>query len=466
MFGFQSIPRSIIRKIKPKWVLIAGLIIGYMVICLFFNAVDVHSQQGAPPEDKKIDAQMQSTIIDSVTRSLNEIYVFPDVAKKMEKHLRQQYKKKAYQNITSLTEFTQKLTEDLQEISHDKHLGVRFASDELLARFQGDTLTDEAKQRELEERQRDNFCFKEVKILEGNVGYVDMRCFSSAIDAGPTAIAAMNFLAYTDAIIFDLRQNGGGSPSMIQLISSYFFPEPVYLNSFYIRKSDSTYQFWTQACVQGPRMTNVDLYVLTSSYTFSAAEEFTYNLKNMKRATIIGDTTGGGAHPNDIKPFPSLNIGMSLPFGRAVNPITGTNWEGTGIAPHICVPQEQALDVAHLEALKKLAEKTQDPDRKAQLKWAIDGKQAKLNPVSLETSQLQKYEGQFGPRKIWVGDGMLYYQREDRPKYKLIPMGNHWFMLEDLDNFRIEFVADDNGQINELIGHYDNGRTDGNKRDK
>ncbi len=466
MFRFQFIPRSIIRKINPKWVIIAGLIIGYIVICLFINAVDVHSQQGKPPEDKKIDAKIQAMVIDSVTRALNEVYVFPDVAKKMEKHLRSQYKKNAYKDLTSLREFSQKLTEDLRQISHDRHLWVDFASNELLAQFQGDTLTDEAKQKELEQNRIDNFCFKELKILEGNIGYVDFRCFSDAIDAGPTAIAAMNFLAYTDAIIFDLRQNGGGSPSMIQLITSYFFPEPVLLNTFYIRKTDSTHQFWTQASVQGPRMTNVDLYVLTSSYTFSGAEEFTYNLKNMKRATIIGDTTGGGAHPIDRKAFHSLNVGMSLPFGRAVNPVTGTNWEGTGIAPHIYVPQEQALDVAHLEALKKLAEKTQDPDRKAQFKWAIDGKQTKLHPVSLQSGELQKYAGQFGPRKIWVEDGALYYQREDRPKYKLIPMGNHWFMLEDLDYFRIEFLTDDKGGINELVGHYDNGRTDGNKRDK
>jgi hypothetical protein len=420
---------------------------------------------GQERPDKVIDAGMQAEIIDSVTKALNEIYVFPDLAKKMEKHLRQQYKKKAYKDITSLDEFTQKLTEDLREISHDKHLWVRFASDELLARFQGDTLTDEAKQQELEQKRKDNFCFKELKILEGNVGYVDFRCFSEATDAGPTAIAAMNFLAYTDAIIFDLRQNGGGSPSMIQLISSYFFPEPVHLNSFYVRKSDSTQQFWTQACVQGPRMTDVDLYVLTSSYTFSGAEEFTYNMKNMERATIIGDTTGGGAHPIDVKPFPNLNIGMSLPFGRAVNPVTGTNWEGTGIAPHIAVPQEQALDVAHLEALKKLLEKTEDADRKAQLEWAIEGKKVKLNPVTVDLSQLQKYAGQYGPRRFWVGDGILYYQREDRPAYKLVPMGDHRFMLDGLDYFRIEFVEAPVGQFNEMIGQYDDGHTDGNKRD-
>ncbi len=253
---------------------------------------------------------------------------------------------------------------------------------------------------------------------------------------------------------------------MIQLITSYFFPEPVLLNSFYIRRTDSTHQFWTQACVQGPRMTDVDLYVLTSDYTFSGAEEFTYNLKNMERATIIGDTTGGGAHPIDIKPFANLNIGMSLPFGRAVNPVTGTNWEGTGIAPHMTVPQERALDVAHLEALKKLEQKIDDPDRKAQFKWAMDALQVKLNPVSVPQGQLQAYVGQYGPRRIWVENGHMYYQREDRPKYKLIPMGDHKFMLEELDYFRVKFVLDDAGQASEIIGQYDNGRTDGHKRDK
>lgn len=130
------------------------------------------------------------------------------------------------------------------------------------------------------------------------------------------------------------------------------------------------------------------------------------------------------------------------------------------------VPQEKALDVAHLEALKKLSEKTEDPDRQAKLKWAIDGKNVKLNPVTVEDSQLQKYAGQYGPRKFWVEDGVLYYQREDRPKYALIPMGDHRFMLEGLDYFRIQFVADANGEVNEMIGQYDNGRTDGHKRDK
>jgi len=447
----------------------AGLVFFFIILLALFGLL-LKSAKAQPPSqnppDRVIDAQIQSEVIDSVSQALNEVYVFPEVAKEMEKYIRQQYGEGKYKELTSLNQFCQNLTQDLQEISKDRHLRVVFASDEMIAQFEGDTLTDEGKKRELEKRRRDNFCFKEIKFLEGNIGYLDFRCFSEATDAGPTAIAAMNFLAYADAIIFDLRQNGGGSPSMIQLISSYLFKEPTHLNSFYIRKSDSIQQFWTQAYVEGPRLTDVDVYVLTSSYTFSGAEEFTYNLKNLKRGTIIGETTGGGAHPIDIKAFHHLNVGMTLPFGRAINPISGTNWEGTGITPDIEVPQEKALDVAHLQALEKLLEKTEEPEKQAEFKWAIEGKKVLLNPVTVEKKNLKIYTGQYGPRKIWVENSELYYQRENRPKYRLMPMGNHWFMLEGLDYFRIQFIVDDKGEATELIGRYVDGPADSHKRNK
>jgi hypothetical protein len=275
----------------------------------------------------------------------------------------------------------------------------------------------------------------------------------------------MNFLAYADAVIFDLRQNGGGSPSMIQLITSYLLDEPTHLNSFYIRKEDTTKQFWTQAWVDGPKMSDALVYVLTSSSTFSGAEEFTYNLKNLKRGTIIGETTGGGAHPVDGRIFANLNVGMSLPFGRAVNPITGTNWEGTGVTPDIEVPQEKALDVAHLEALKALLEKADDPDVKRELDWAIEGKKAVLEPYTPPEGVLQDYAGVYGPRRIWIEDGELYYQRGENPRYGLTPMAADKFMIKSLDYFRIEFVRDDSGEVVKLVGLYDNGRTDAHERD-
>jgi len=149
-----------------------------------------------------------------------------------------------------------------------------------------------------------------------------------------------------------LRYNGGGAPSMIQLISSYFFAERKHLNSFYVRASDSWEHFWTQEEVQGPKLVDVPIFILTSGRTFSAAEEFTYNLKNMERATIVGETTGGGAHPVNGRNFDfgTFTITMSVPYGRAVNPTTGTNWEGVGVVPDIAVPADQALDKALQEA--------------------------------------------------------------------------------------------------------------------
>ncbi|MDH4223659.1 MAG: S41 family peptidase, partial [candidate division Zixibacteria bacterium] len=205
---------------------------------------------------------------------------------------------------------------------------------------------------------------------------------------------------------------------------------------------------------------------LTSSYTFSGAEEFTYNLKNLKRGTIIGETTGGGANWWEYKIFKNLNVGMALPLARAINPISGTNWEGTGITPDIEVPQEKALDTAYKMALEKLSKKTEDPKKQTEYKWAIEGLETRLNPVTLDESKLSIYAGQYGPRKIWLEEGVLYYQRGEKPRYRLIPMGNHMFMVEELDYFRIQFVTDEKGDITELIGKYDNGYTDSHKRDK
>jgi len=417
------------------------------------------------PPDKTVDAGLQEEIIDSVAYALNEIYVFPETASAMEKHMREAFQRGDYTELTSLREFASRLSEDLQEISHDGHLHVTFASDEFIARYRGDTITADAAAAQLEQRRRENFAFRELKVMPGNVGYVDLRGFSEATEAGATAIAAMNFLAYTDAIIFDLRNNGGGSPSMIQLLTSYFMSEPTHLNSFYVRAEDSIQQFWTQAYVPGPRMTDTKLYVLTSNRTFSGAEEFTYNMKNLKRGTIIGETTGGGAHPVDLRLFANLNVRMSLPFGRAVNPISGTNWEGTGVEPDIKVPQEEALDVAYLKALKDLAAEEDDSDIKGELEWYIAGLEAQASPFEVKASQLQAFAGTYGPRRVWVDEGVLYYQRGENPEFRLVPMSKDTFMLEGLDYFRIQFVRDDGGEVVKLVGMYSDGTRDSHMRD-
>ncbi len=412
-----------------------------------------------------VDSKTQAVIIDSVANALNEVYVFPDVAKVMEQLIRKNYKDGKYKKIANLAKFTEQLTNDLRSVSHDKHLSVR-ALPPRDPNAPTRPSPEEERQQRLERLRKDNFGFKKIELLPGNIGYIDFRYFADAGfgGAGATAIAAMNFLAHTDAIIFDLRQNGGGNPSMIQLISSYLFEEPVHLNSFYIRKTNETKQFWTQGHVQGSKMTGNPVYVLTSSYTFSGAEEFTYNLKNMKHGTIIGETTGGGAHPVEGRIFENLNVAMSLPFGRAVNPITKTNWEGTGIEPNIKVPADLALIVARIEATKTLMEKEKDELKKKQLAWVLKGLEAEKNPVNLDEKSMEAYVGIYGPRKIWLEKDSLYYQREDRPKYKLIPMGNDTFIVENLDYFRIKFNRDESGKVVEIVGMYDNGNMDSHQR--
>jgi C-terminal processing protease CtpA/Prc len=156
----------------------------------------------------------------------------------------------------------------------------------------------------------------------------------------------MGFLANTDALIVDLRRNGGGRPEMVALLSSYLFDERTHLNDLYWREGNRTDEFWTNATVAGPRYGGKKpVFVLTSKRTFSGAEEFAYNLKALKRATIVGETSGGGAHPGDMQKIAD-GFAMFVPTGRAINPVTKTNWEGVGVEPDVVVPADQALDKA------------------------------------------------------------------------------------------------------------------------
>jgi C-terminal processing protease CtpA/Prc len=198
-----------------------------------------------------------------------------------------------------------------------------------------------------------NCGFQKVERLDGNVGYLKFDMFADPELCAPTAAAAMNFLAGTRALIVDVRENGGGSPAMVAYVSSYLFDRRTHLNDLWTRQTGKTEEFWTRDSVAGRRFGGEKpVYVLTSSRTFSGAEEFTYNLKNLKRATIVGETTGGGAHPVAGHRIDDHFV-IGVPFARAVNPITHTNWEGVGVEPDIKAPAGDALATA----LKLLREK-------------------------------------------------------------------------------------------------------------
>jgi hypothetical protein len=210
-------------------------------------------------------------------------------------------------------------------------------------------------------------------------------------------------------------------------------------------------------------MIETDVYVLTSSRTFSGAEEFSYNLRNLERAVLVGETTGGGAHPvagyiiND-------HFIVRVPFGRAVNPITETNWEGTGVEPHVKVERAKAFDMAYMMALDSLMKSEENERIRNSLDWAKSGIKAKLNPVTLDEKTMKKYVGTYGPRKITFEDGKLFYQRENRTKMQMSPITESLFGFNELEYFRLKVIVED-GKAVAVEGHYDNGRIDRNERD-
>lgn len=313
----------------------------------------------------------------------------------------------------------------------------------------------------LEQWKMTNYGFKEVKILEGNIGYIDLRGFVPPKYAGETAVAAMNFVGNCKALIFDLRKNGGGSPEMIQLISSYLFSaEPVHLNNFYFRPANKNTQTWTLPYVTGKRRPDMDVYVLTSKGTFSAAEEFTYNLKNLKRATIIGETTGGGANPGGNQII-NDRFTVFVPTGRAINPITNTNWEGTGVQPDIAVPASDALLTAQQKALEKLAQ-NDTGNAHSIYPWLLTSLKVKQKPVKkIEEKQLKEYVGTYGPITVTqVGDKLSF-----QGWTVLIPMGGELFDVEE-NLFRVRFVRE-GGKITGLrIENVDGNTESYNKEQK
>jgi len=383
-----------------------------------------------PAEPPPLDAGLKSTIVERVSGALLDVYVFPDVAQQMVDLLRQNLGSGDYDQLRTLPAFTARLTRDLRSISHDLHLGVAPYTP---AAEESDRQTPEQQRRVREAQRRRNYAFPKLEILEGNVGYLEMTNFLDAEQAGATAVAALNFLANVDALIIDLRNNGGGSPSMIQLIFSYLLDEPTHLNSFYIRESDRYDQFWTQAHVAGPRLTDVPVFVLVSRRTFSAAEEFSYDMQALERGTIVGDTTRGGAHPVRAVTFPEAHVSVRVPFGRAVNPVTGTNWEGIGIAPDIVVPADEALAVAHAEALRALRERETDEAWRAMLGFTQRRLEADRHPVVLDPSQLTELAGEYqgeAPVTVAVEGSDLYLVVGENQRFRIRPLGEDYFEVE------------------------------------
>jgi len=302
----------------------------------------------------RIDAVARARAVAGAAALLDTFYVFPDVARRMGDSLRARLARKEYDGYANGVTFAMRLNDDLAEIAHDKHLHVNYSARPLPpeeahpvgAPPPAPSPEDQAREREFLDLI--NCGFVRAEQLPGNVGYLKFNMFADVDQCATTASAA------TLALIIDMRENGGGNPGMVAFVSSYLFDRRTHLNDLWTRRTGETKEFWTRDSVPGRRFGGEKpIYVLTSARTFSGAEEFTYNLKTLKRATIVGQTTGGGAHPVAGHRIDE-HFMIGVPYARAINPITRTNWEGVGVKPDIMVPANDALATAQKLLLEKL----------------------------------------------------------------------------------------------------------------
>jgi hypothetical protein len=309
---------------------------------------------GAKLDDIQLDAATRQKTIDAISAKLTEYYVYSDVAAKMVAALQEHQKAGDYNSMTDGSEFADALTRDLRAVSDDRHLFVAYSPFTVPGQSGSPSEpspADQARFRTMLEHQ--NCSFSKVEILDHNIGYIKFGAFPPPDMCGPTVVAAMEFVAHTDALIFDLRENHGGDPEMVDFMVSYLFKEPTHINDLTSRHDNETHQYWTLPWTPGPRFVDQPVYVLTSHETFSGGEEFTFDLKTQKRATIVGETTGGGAHP--VRGMPAGDhFTIGVPFAHPINPVTKGDWEGKGVDPDVKVSAADALSTAEKLAAEKL----------------------------------------------------------------------------------------------------------------
>lgn len=336
---------------------------------------------GSPTDpDTPLDATTRTAVVESLAVAVQQLYVFPDKGAALAKDLRRRAARREYDRITSQREFADSLRAHMWAFTRDGHMRVHYRAQPFPKHDEnnGPPPAEEVARRREEER-RLNYGFERVQRLAGNVGYLDLRSFSSLPEAHATAIAAMNFLANSDAIIVDVRRNGGGDPNLLQTVLTYFVApgDRLHINDFYLRRGDRTEQYWSAANVPGPRLNGKPLYVLTSPLTGSCAEEFAYDVQTHELGTLCGATTAGAANPGGLVAL-SDHLAAFIATGRAINPVTHTNWEGVGVKPDVDVPPADALREAHVAALGKLRQAATDDDDRARLDRALE--RAKATP--------------------------------------------------------------------------------------
>jgi C-terminal processing protease CtpA/Prc len=296
-------------------------------------------------------------VISGAIEQLVDYYVFPEMATRMGDSVRARLKRGEYDSVSDGYVFARLLTTHFQDVGHDKHLRVSYSPVPVPDAPPDRNANPNVRAAMVRQMIAQNCGFATSEHLARNVGYLKFNMFAPTDVCGSVATREITPLADVDALIIDLRDNGGGDPDMVRYVASYVFSRRTHINDIWTRRGNRTEEFWTLAEVPGKRLKDeTPVYVLTSSRTFSGGEEFTYDLKMQHRATIVGETTGGGAHPVSGHRIDD-HFMIGVPFARAINPISHANWEGIGVEPDVKVPASGALEAAQ----KLIAERARKP---------------------------------------------------------------------------------------------------------
>jgi len=342
---------------------VAGVVFGSL---LSFSA----SFPAFAAADTALNASDRAAIVQTLATKINASYIEPAVAQKVGSAIVKKNAEGGYASAATAKALSEALAADLRTFSGDLHFGARF--DEGFREISDDgSLPTRAEMDDARNAtERTGFGIQKVERLPGNIGYIELRNFGYSEFVGPAYTAAISLMTGTDALILDLRRNGGGSPFSVAYLMSHFFAsgDRRHLIDIYDRPADTTEQIWTVPTVA--QRYDKPVYVLTSARTFSGGEDCAYGFQVQKRGTLVGETTGGGSNP--VRPY-SLGHGIvvAIPTSRTTNFVTKTNWEHVGVKPDIAVPAAQALQTAHLAILRTLMSSAKDDDARTKLQRAL-----------------------------------------------------------------------------------------------
>ena len=384
----------------------------------------------------------RAAALDAIRAQVRALYVFPERRQAIIDRLNAGQRTGRY-NLASPPAFAEAVSADLGAASGDKHMYLSVDPDRFAASLAPADRDGTAMEALIADRAgRENHGLTEMRILAGNVRYLKISQFHWVDDlSGRAWEDAMRFLEGGDAIIIDLRGNGGGSGAAVQYLTSYFTRGETLLLTF-LRGSETPVQSRSLTYLPVPRLIGRPLYVLTDRGSGSAAEEFDYHVQQFKLGELIGQTTAGAANNNDLVPV-APGFMLSISAGRPVHPVGGGNWEAVGVRPDIESPPAAALDLAQQRALARLASDPQrSPAERAEYAWVSADVAARLTPPTLSATALEPLAGRYGDATVTLRDGALWFVRPGRPERRLTPLDDKGlFGFEGVAGVRLRFIA-------------------------